>query len=277
MRQKNGMLGRFLRRPTVIVYLTLLGVLVAACLLAPVLSPFDPAFMDISLKFAPPSPVHPLGTDYLGRDILSRVLWGGRNTMGYAALVTLFSALPGTGVGMLSGWTGGWADEAITKASDVLRAFPSIVFVLIIVSALGIGIQSVCLAMLTTRWIWYARMARNLARAELTRTSIMASRLAGSRWPRLLTRHILPAILPQMLAVLAVDFGSTLLAISGYSFRGLGILAPLPEWGAMINDGRNYMEHPGMMFWPGLCVLVVVISVNLLGDRLRDTLEENRT
>ena len=277
MRQKNGMLGRFLRRPTVIVYLTLLGVLVAACLLAPVLSPFDPAFMDISLKFAPPSPVHPLGTDYLGRDILSRVLWGGRNTMGYAALVTLFSALPGTGVGMLSGWTGGWADEAITKASDVLRAFPSIVFVLIIVSALGIGIQSVCLAMLTTRWIWYARMARNLTRAEMGRTAILASRLSGSSWLKILRRHIFISILPEMLPVLSLDFGGALLAISGYSFLGLGILPPDAEWGMMINDGRNYMEHPGMMLWPGLCVVFIVISVNLLGDRLRDKLEVRRS
>lgn len=277
MRPTNGIPGRFFRRPAVIVCLALLGLLTAACLLAPVLAPFDPAAMDLSLKFAPPSPAHPLGTDYLGRDILSRVLWGGRNTMGYAVLVTIFSALLGTGAGMLSGWIGGWTDEAVTKASDVLRAFPSIVLVLIIVSALGIGIRSVCLAMLITRWIWYARVARSLTRAELTRTSIMASRLAGSRRPKLLVRHILPAILPQMLAVLAIDFGSTLLAISGYSFLGLGILAPLPEWGAMINDGRNYMEHPGMMFWPGLCVLLVVIAVNLLGDCLRDALEENRT
>lgn len=277
MREKSGMLGRFFRRPTVIIYLTLLGALAAACLLAPFLSPFDPASMDISLKFAQPSSVHPLGTDYLGRDILSRVLWGGRNTMGYAVLVTFFSAMIGTGIGMVSGWIGGWADEAITKASDVLRAFPSIVLVIIIVSMLGIGIQSVCLAMLITRWIWYARVARNLTRAELTRTSVMASRLVGSRWTKLLFRHILPAILPQMLAVLSIDFGSTLLAISGYSFLGLGVLAPLPEWGAMINDGRNYMDHPGMMFWPGLCVLLVVIAVNLLGDRLRDALEENRT
>lgn len=254
-----------------------LTVLALACLLAPVMSPYDPNAMDPLIKFAPSSFEHLLGTDYLGRDILSRILWGGRNTLGYALLVTVISSVLGTCIGMFSGWAGGWIDGAITKGSDVLRAFPGIVLVLIVVSALGVGIGNVCLAMLLTRWIWYARVARNLTRSELSRASIMAGRLAGSGTARILTRHILPAILPQMLSVLAIDFGSALLAISGYSFLGLGILPPDPEWGMMISDGRNYMEHPGMMAWPGLCVLLVVICVNLLGDKLRDSWEEKRT
>ena len=250
--------------------------LALACLLAPVLAPYDPNAMDPMVKFAPASSEHLLGTDYLGRDILSRILWGGRNTLGYALLVTAISSVLGTCIGMFSGWTGGWVDSAVTKGSDVLRAFPGIVLVLIVVSALGVGIGNVCLAMLLTRWIWYARVARNLTKAELSRASIMAARLAGSGTARILTRHILPSILPQMLSVLVIDFGGALLAISGYSYLGLGILPPDPEWGMMISDGRNFMEHPGMMAWPGLCVLLVVISVNLLGDKLRDSWEEKR-
>ena len=277
MRNETRLLRRFFALPSVRVYLGLIGALVLLCLLAPVLAPQDPALMDPTAKFSGWSLCHPLGTDYLGRDMLSRLLWGGRNTIGYAVLVTLISAALGTGLGLLSGCAGGWLDAAMMKGSDVLRAFPGIVLVLILVSVLGPGIGSVCLSMLLIRWIWYARMARNLTRGELSRTSILASRLSGSSWGKIVARHVFPAILPQMLAVLSIDFGGALLAISGYSFLGLGILPPTPEWGMMISDGRSYMDHPGMMLWPGLCILLIVISVNLLGDKLRDCLEEVRT
>lgn len=261
----------------VVFCLFLLLVIAVACAMAPVLAPWDPNKVDILNKFAGISAEHWMGTDYMGRDIFSRVLWGGRNTLGYAAAVTAAASVAGTGLGMLSGYSGGWADNIIMKGSDVLRSFPGVVLVLIVVSIHGVGIGSVCVAMLLTRWIWYARMARNLTRSQAGRTSLMASRLAGSSWFKILRRHILPSILPEMLPVLAIDFGSTLLAISGYSFLGLGILPPKAEWGMMINDGRNYMEQPGMMLWPGICVVLVVISVNFLGDRLRDFWEEKRS
>lgn len=259
------------------IYLFLPVLLLLACLLAPWLAPCDPNQADPTIKFAEMSPEHWLGTDYLGRDIFSRLLWGGRRTMGYGALVTAVSALVGTGLGMLSGLAGGFFDGAVMKGSDVLRSFPGVVLVLIVVSIQGVGIRSICLAMLLTRWIWYARMARNMTRVEMGRTSIQASRLAGSNWFKILRRHIFISILPEMLPVLSLDFGGALLAISSYSFLGLGILPPEAEWGMMINDGRNYMEHPGMMLWPGLCVVLIVISVNLLGDKLRDRLEARRS
>ncbi len=277
MKHRDSVFFRFFRQPAVWFYTILLLTLVILCLLAPVISSYDPNAVDPLAKFLPVSAEHPLGTDYLGRDMLSRVLWGGRRTMGYALAVSVASAFIGIVLGMLSAWAGGWVDSMIMKSSDVLRAFPGIVLVFIVVGILGVGIGNVCLAMLLTRWIWYARMARSMTRVQIARTSVMASRLAGSGPVKLLTCHILPAILPQLLAVFSIDFGSALLAISGYSFLGLGILPPDAEWGMMINDGRNYMERPGMMFWPGLCVLLVVISVNMLGDRLRDTLEEKRS
>lgn len=267
----------FFRHPAVVISFGVLLLLSLLCILAPVLAPHDPNLVDPLSKFSGMSAAHPMGTDYLGRDIFSRVLWGGRRTIGCALLVTAASSCAGTCIGMVCAMSGGIADSIIMKGSDVLRAFPGIVLVLIMVSILGVGIENVCLAMLLTRWIWYARVSRNLARAELARTSVMASRLAGSSWLKILKRNIFPAIMPQMLAVLSIDFGGALLAISGYSFLGLGILPPDPEWGMMISDGRSYMEHPGMMFWPGICVLAVVISANLLGDKLRDTLEEIHT
>lgn len=254
-----------------------LAFLVGVCLLAPVLSPSDPNLVNPLIKFAGMSREHPLGTDYLGRDLLARLLWGGRNTLGYAAAVTAVSAVIGTGTGMISGFLGGIADRLIMRGSDVLRAFPGVVLVLIIVSILGVGIVNVCIALLLTRWIWYARMARNLTKEELSRTSILAGRLAGSGWGSILVHHVFPAIFPRMLSILSIDFGGALLSVSGYSFLGLGILPPEPEWGMMISDGRSYMDKPGMMFWPGICLLLVVISVNILGDQLRDILEEKRT
>ncbi|MCD8221130.1 MAG: ABC transporter permease subunit [Clostridiales bacterium] len=258
------------------VYLFLLMALTAACILAPVVAVHDPDAINLADKFAAVSPAHPMGTDYLGRDLFARVLWGGRNTLGYAALITAVSAVLGTGVGMFCAFIGGRVDRMIMRGSDVLRSFPGIVLVMIVVSVRGVGIENVCLAMMITRWIWYARMARNLTRVELGRSSVMASRLAGSSWFKILRRNVLMSILPEMLPTLSLDFGGALLAISGYSFLGLGVLPPEAEWGMMISDGRSYMDHPGMMFWPGLCVVAVVISVNYLGDKIRDILEEER-
>lgn len=262
--------------PVVIVSIVLVTMISATCLLAPVLAPADPNFVDPMSKFSGSSLEHPMGTDYLGRDIFSRILWGGRATLGYSLIVTVLASGIGTVIGMVSGATGGIFDEVLMKSSDVLRAFPGVVLVLIIVSILGAGIGNVCLAMLITRWIWYARVARNLTKEELARTSVAASRLAGSSWAKILRRNVFASIVPQMLSVISIDFGSTLLAISGYSFLGFGILPPNPEWGMMINDGRNYMNHPEMMFWPGICVMTVVICTNIIGDKLRDTLEEKR-
>ena len=252
----------------------LLGTL---CLLAPLLPLRDPNEVDLAMKFAPMSWEHPMGTDYMGRDLLARVLWGGRVTLGWGLLVTAVAAAVGTCLGICSGFIGGAVDQMILRFSDVLRAFPGIVLVLIAVSLGGAGMENVCLAMLCTRWIWYYRVARNLTRQEMGRAAILASRLAGSSWIKILRRHILTLVWPQMLPVLTVDFGGALLAVSGYSFLGLGVLPPKAEWGMMMNDGRSYMSHPQMMAWPGLCLLAVIVCVNGAGDRLRDWIEDKRT
>ncbi len=275
--KQNKIYAEFFKSKAVRCYLCVLAVIVLACLFAPVLATDSPNQANLSIKFQKISKEHLLGTDYMGRDLFSRILWGGRNTLGAAAIVTMISAVMGTFIGMFSGCAGKTTDGVIMKCSDILRSFPGVVLVFIVVSIRGVGMVSVCMAMLLTRWIWYARMARNLTKKEREKTSILASRLAGSSWWKILRRHLFPAILPEMLSVLALDFGGALLSISGYSFLGLGILPPEPEWGMMINDGRNYMDHPEMMFWPGLCVVLVVVSVNFLGDKLRDLLEEKRS
>lgn len=250
----------------------------AAALFAPHLAPNDPDKITYTAKFCAPCREFPLGADHMGRCMLSRLLYGARPTLGYALLVTCVSAVIGTVFGMLSGFMGGAFDRLMMRGCDVMRAFPGIVFVFVAVSILGAGIGNVCIAMCVTRWIWYARVARNLTREERGKCCVTASLLAGSSRLRIIFTQIFPAIFTQLLAVFTIDFGGALLSISGYSFLGLGMQPPSSEWGTMINDGRAYINsHPSEMFWPGLCILLVVISVNLLGDALRDALEQRRT
>ena len=247
-------------------------------LMAPVLAPNNPDKLNLAEKFMVPCVKYPLGTDNMGRCMLSRILYGARPTMGYAVLVTLIASVIGTLAGMASGFLGGKLDYIIMRLCDILRAFPGIVVVMIMVSLFGVGIHNVCLSMLFTRWIWYARVSRNMTKAEKERTSVMASILAGSNSFQILLHNILPAILPQMLSVMTINFGSALLSISSYSFLGLGVQPPTAEWGMMISNGKSYIStHSSMMFWPGLCILLAVLAANISGDRLRDILEENRT
>lgn len=258
--------------------LVILLVMILGAVFAPVLAPNDPDKVHYTAKFCAPCPEFPLGADYMGRCMLSRMLYGARPTMGYAFLVTCMSACFGTVVGMLSGFAGGWPDRLTMRFCDIMRAFPGIVIVLVAVSMLGVGIGNVCLAMCATRWIWYARVARNLTREERGRCCVTASMLAGSSRMKIIFTQILPGIFTQLLAVFTIDFGGALLSISGYSFLGIGMQPPSAEWGMMINDGRSYINsHPSMMFWPGLCILLVVISVNIIGDSIRDRLEKKRT
>ena len=213
----------------------------------------------------------PLGTAHMGRCILSRILYGSRLSLGYAVLITVISSVTGTMLGMLSGYTGGLPDRIFMGICDAVRAFPGIVIVLVVVSLLGTGLFELCLGMLATRWVWYARVARNLTKAEREKEAVLASRMAGSSLFSIITTLIFPAIRMQMLSVTTINFGTALTALAGYSFLGFGAAPPSPEWGMMIQDGRSFIStDPSMMFWPGLCILAVVIFTNGLVDRIQE-------
>lgn len=270
--------AKILCDPTAVLCLLILIAFSMAGIFADKLAPNDPNALSLVNKFSLPCREFPLGTDYMGRCMLSRLLYGARPTMGYAFLITIISSVIGTLAGMAAGYIGGKTDYVIMRLSDVLRAFPGIVIVMVMVTLFGVGIHSVFISMLFTRWIWYARVSRNLTLIERERASIQASHLAGSNSIKIIMHNILPAILPNMLSVCTINFGGALLSISGYSFLGLGIQPPDAEWGMMINDGRAYIStHSSMMFLPGLCILIVVLSANILGDRIRDLMEEKRT
>lgn len=267
--KRNTIFQEIRRDPVCVFCLLSLFLLGAAALSAPWISPNDPNEIHYTAKFAGLSREFPLGADHMGRCMLSRLLWGARPSLGCAVLITALSAAIGTTAGMLSGYFGGMADRIFMRACDAIRAFPGIVIVLVVVTILGTGLFQLCIAMLATRWVWYARVARNLTRAEREKTAVLASRMAGSSHQAILAAVIFPAIRMEMLSVMTINFGGALTALAGYSFLGFGAAPPSPEWGMMIQDGRAYLStNPSMLFWPGLCILAVVILTNLLGDRI---------
>lgn len=251
--------------------LLFLLVFAGAALFAPWVAPNNPNEIHYTARFAGISREFPLGTDSMGRCMLSRLIYGARLSMGSGMIITLVSSAVGTGLGMLSGYVGGMADNVFMGICDAVRAFPGMVIVLVSVSLFGTGLTSLCLGMMATRWVWYARVARNLTRTEREKEAVMAAKMAGSRRIDILITLIFPAIRTPILAITALQFGTALTALAGYSFLGFGAAPPACEWGMMIQDGRSYIStNPSMLFWPGLCILMVVIAANLLGDRIQE-------
>ncbi|MCQ2500313.1 MAG: ABC transporter permease subunit [Lachnospiraceae bacterium] len=267
-------LKRLFEKKTTCIFVALVLVIVLAGLLAGVLAPYNPLEQVLDDKLQMASSAHLMGTDHLGRDMFSRVLYAIRTTLGFAALCTCLAAMIGISLGILAGYIGGVLDMVIMRFCDILYAFPGLVLVMAIVGFIGVGIFNVVIGMLLTQWLWYARVSRNLTVAEKTRSYISAAKVNGASGLKIMTGHILPNIIPNMLAIFTVDFGHTILSISGYSFLGLGVQPPGAELGAMINEGRNYINSdPWLIFWPGIVVLIVVVSVNIIGDNMRDALD----
>lgn len=264
------------RKKTTWLFVGICLVIILAGILAPVLAPYDPVAQVLSDKLQLSSKAHLFGTDHLGRDIFSRVLYAIRTTIGFAALCTGISAIIGTSLGITAGYRGGVVDMVIMRICDILYAFPSLAVVMGIVGVLGVGIMNLMIGMLLMQWLWYARVSRNLTASEKNRSYVSAAKISGASDYFIMFKHILPNIIPQMLAILTIDFGHTILSVSGYSFLGLGVQPPSAELGNMINEGRNYLNSdPWMIFWPGIVVLIVVVSVNILGDNMRDVLDKS--
>ena len=257
--------------------LVFLLIFTCAALFAPWIAPNDPNEIHYTARFAKISWKFPLGADYMGRCILSRLLYGARLSLGSAAGITLASSVSGTILGMISGYLGGRFDRIFMGVCDAVRAFPGMVIVLVFVGILGTGLLSLCLGMMATRWVWYTKVARNLTRAERKKEAVLASVMAGSRMAGILSHLIFPAIRMPILAIATLQFGTALTALAGYSFLGFGAAPPSPEWGMMIQDGRSFIStNPSMLFWPGLCILMVVIAANILGDRIQEISEQVR-
>lgn len=260
-------------KKSIIVYSTFLMMFFLVTMLAPWLSPHDPLKVNLVLKLLPPSPEYLLGTDHLGRDNLSRLIYGARISLGLVILVFIASLVIGLIFGTLAGYIGGFIDAVVMRICDGIMAFPNIVLVLGIVGIFGPGIVQIVIALLLVQWVYYARMFRSMVVSLKERNFIIASRLSGSSPWKIVRRHIIPNVLPPIIVIGTLEIGWAIMDISALSFLGLGIQPPTPEWGAMIHEGKAFIRsHPELMLYPGLSILLVVINFNLLGEALSSQL-----
>jgi peptide/nickel transport system permease protein len=250
------------------------GLFLLAALTAPWIAPRDPSRVDVSRRFASSSLTHPLGTDNLGRDVLSRLLYGSRLSLGMALAATIGSSVIGLSLGVLAGFRGGRVDTLIMRTVDVLQALPGLLLALAVVGVLGQGLGNLLVAMILVWWAGYARVVRGMTLSLRARPFIEAAHANGVPEPRLLLRHLLPNLIGPAIVLSTLDMGRTLLSVSGFSFLGLGVRPPTPEWGAMLAEAKGYLDRaPLLLVYPGVAITLMVLASNLLGDGLRDTLD----
>ncbi|MDR7247909.1 nickel/cobalt ABC transporter permease [Bacillus sp. FSL W8-0920] len=248
----------------------LLVLVVLAGLFAPVLAPHDPTETNILQKYAGISLTYPLGTDQLGRCVLSRLLYGIRTTMLAAMLTMCLTMLIGTSLGLMAGFFRGKVDGLLMRACDVMLSFPAEVMILAVVGILGPGLFNIILANVLAKWAWYTRMIRSSVLQYANEPSVQFVKVSGGSPFYILRKHLFPRISGEIAVFATLDAGWVILNISALSFLGLGVSAPTPEWGMMLNEAKNVMvTHPAHMLAPGLAILFVVMALNFLGDSLQ--------
>ncbi len=260
--------------------ITVLLLMGGAALAAPQIAPWDPGRQMLVKRLRPPVwqarglAEHPLGTDHLGRDILSRIVYGGRISLGVGLSAVTLSCLIGVSLGLLAGFHGGRTDALIMRVVDVFLAIPYILLAMGVVFALGPSLLNVILVMAVTRWVQFARIVRADVLSIREREFVSGARARGNRSMRLLLRHVLPNALTPIIVVATLELAFMIIYESALSFLGLGVQPPTPTWGWMLADGRNYIATAWWLATlPGLAIMLTVLAVNLLGDWLRDTLD----
>lgn len=253
--------------------LALLIILIA--IFAPVVtggvSPTDAVLKD---ALQAPSAKHIFGTDKLGRDIFTRVIYGARTSLTASFSVVLIIFALGTVLGVLAGYFGGWTDTIIMRIADMMVSFPGMVFAMAIAGILGASVRNAVIAVSLVSWTKYARLARSLVLKIRNRDYVAAAVVTGSKTPYILAKYMIPNVIPTLVITAATDIGGMMLELAGLSFLGFGAKAPTPEWGLMLNEGRQFIQNaPWMMIYPGAAIFIVVVVFNLLGDALRDVLD----
>jgi peptide/nickel transport system permease protein len=250
-------------------------ILIVAALLAPWIAPADPTAQNLPIRLSAPSHAHWMGTDELGRDILSRTIFGARVSLLVAISVVCGCGSIGLIIGMLAGYSGGWFDRFVNLLLiNAFLSFPGILLAIAFAAFLGPGIGKVILALIITGWAGYARLARAQVLKAKELEFVLAARSLGASHRRILVRHLLPNILQPILIQATIGMAGAILAESTLSFLGLGVLAPLPSWGSMLNDARSHLfDAPHMAVFPALAVMTAVLAFNLLGDAWRDWLD----
>ncbi|WP_367339238.1 nickel ABC transporter permease subunit NikC [Aminivibrio sp.] len=269
-------MGGMLEKGIVRFSLVLLLIVGGLALSAPWLGLPDPEEVNLAAKLSAPSAQHLLGTDHLGRDVLSRLIFGSRVSIGSVFVILLLIVVFSTLAGTLAGFAEGAVDNVIMRICDIFLTFPTLILAMFFVGVLGTGLTNVIIAIFLTHWAWYARIVRGIVLSLKSREFVLAARVAGTSTFRLVVRHILPSLAPQVLVLSTLDIGHMMLHVAGLSFLGLGVQPPLPEWGVMIGDARQFIwTQPQLLLYPGLAIFIVVMAFNLLGDAMRDALDRS--
>ncbi len=265
---------QLINNKTALICLIIITTIVILGILAPYIAPYDPNKVRIVRKYAAMSSQHWLGCDHLGRDILSRLLYGIRSTLFLSLLTMIITIVVGSLIGLISGYQRGKLDECIMRLCDIMLSFPSQVMILAIVGVLGVGIENVIIANIVVKWAWYSRMIRSSVIKYSRKNYILFSRAIGAPHSFIICRHLLPNVMSELVVLATLDTGWVILNISALSFIGLGVQAPTAEWGLMLSEAKNVMtQHPMQMVFPGIAILIVVAAFNMLGDCLRDILD----
>jgi peptide/nickel transport system permease protein len=260
------------RRPLALVGLAIIGAWAVIALFAPLIAPQNPLLQKFSI-LAGPSGAHWFGTDELGRDVFSRVLFGARITLPLAVILVIVAMLIGAALGGIAGFFGGWVDNLIMRLADLVFAFPGIILALAIAAALGPQLRNAVIAVIVVSWPSYARLVRSLVLSARSAQYVISSRLLGSSGLRVLFVDVRPNAAGPVLVLAALDIGNAVLLLSGLSFLGLGAQPPTAEWGAMVAEGAQNFSNWWVGMFPGLAILTVVLAFNFIGDALRDMLD----
>ena len=271
MEKKN----KFLSNTGFMIFAALALLIILASICAPLICHgVDPAEGELADAIMAPNSEHPFGTDKMGRDIFARVIYGSRTSLisTFSLVLTIF--VIGTFLGILAGYFGGWVDAVIMRIADMMIAFPGLVLAIAVAGMLGASTKNAIIAISVVSWPKYARLARSLVMKIRHTDFVAAAQVTGSRTPYMLWKYMLPNTITTLVITAATDIGSMMMELAALSFLGFGAQPPTPEWGSMLNEGRNFMQSaPWMMIYPGLAIFITVVIFNLLGDNLRDILD----
>jgi ABC-type dipeptide/oligopeptide/nickel transport system permease subunit len=271
-RKRRPLLPAAYRRPMAIVGITIIVLWFLIAIFVPLIAPFDPLSQAFP-RLKPPSAAHWFGTDTLGRDVLSRTLFGARLSLPLALILVVSSAVIGSVLGAIAGYFGRAVDEIIMRIADLVFAFPTIILAMIVTAALGPSLTNAVIALLVVSWPSYARVMRSMVLGARSREYVIAGRLLGFGPLTSLRRDILPNVAAPVVVLAMLDFGNAILLLSGLSFLGLGATPPTAEWGAMVSDGVQQFSSWWLAAFPGLAIFSVVVAFNLVGDAMRDALD----
>ena len=265
----------FIKKNKLFSALIVMAIIIAlVAIFAPVLAPYSPYDAELSNAFQAPSSEHLFGTDKLGRDVLSRVIYGTRISLSASLILVVLIFLIGTIAGILAGYFGGIVNAVIMRISDMMISFPGMVLAIAMAGIMGASVKNAVIAIMLVSWTKYARLARSLVLKICEEAYIHAARVTGCKTITIITKYLLPNILPTLVITATTDIGTMILELAGLSFLGFGAQSPAAEWGLMLNEGRAYLLNcPWLMVFPGLAICIVVIVFNLIGDNLRDILD----